>query len=101
MQAQEWALALLWENIGVHGDSSETGKLKDATSVGPKQSASSSSPPPSSHCMAPITTSSVSATTPESLKDGGKAPAGTPKPTSSSAEYTMSRTLPVPISIHG
>src|SRR5882757_4977009 len=101
MQAQEWALASLWENIGVHGLSSETGTPKAATSGGQKQLPSSSLPGPSWSSMAMTTISHATETTQESSKDGGKGLAKTPKPTSSSDDYMTSQRPLVPISTPG
>jgi hypothetical protein len=65
----------IFMDIGVHGGSPcspETGSHKAAISDGQRQLASNSSPALSSHCTARIATSSASATTPESSKDGGR-----------------------------
>src|SRR6266436_1521348 len=91
MQAQEWALASLWENIGVLGPSSETGNPRATTLDGLKQSPSSFSPAHSHHYSAQTTTSSAMVTTQELPKGGGKAPARTLRPTSSLDGYTSSQ----------
>ncbi len=91
MQAQEWALASLWENIGMLGPSLETGNPRAVTLDGLKQSPSSFSPAHSHHYSARTTTSSAMVTTQELSKGGGKAPARTPRPTSSLDGYTSSQ----------
>src|SRR6266436_8615152 len=91
MQAQEWALASLWENIGMHGPSLETGSLRDATSDGLKQSPLSSLPACSPPFSAQTITSDAMGTIPESSKDGGRVPARTPKPMPSSGAYMTSQ----------
>src|SRR5712672_1937276 len=93
MQAQEWALASLWENIGVHGSSSATGSPRVVTSGGRRQLPLNSLPVPSFPSTAPTTTSNATATTQASSKGGGKVPVKTPRPTVSSGVYmTLSRT---------
>src|SRR6266478_3816483 len=91
MQAQKWALASLWENIGVHGPSSEIGSLRDPTSDGPKQSPLSSLPTRSPPFLAQTITSGAMGTILESSKDGGRVPARTPKPMPSSGTYMTSQ----------
>jgi hypothetical protein len=100
MQALEWALASLWENIGVRGPSSETGTPKAATLGGPKPLPSSSSPGPSWSSTATISTSHATETTQESSKGGGKEPAKTCRPTSSFDSYMTSPSPQAHISTH-
>src|SRR6266849_10715085 len=91
MQAQEWALASLWENIGAHGGLSATGTYRDATLDGQKQSPLSCLPAHSSHCTAQTITSCATGITQESSRAGGKVPATTPRPTSFSDACTTSQ----------
>jgi hypothetical protein len=56
MQAPEQALALLWENIGMHEHSSETGTQRAVTSDGLKQLPLNYSPGHSSPFTAQTTT---------------------------------------------
>jgi hypothetical protein len=92
--------ALLWENIGVHGSSLETGTgtRRVVTSAGPMPSPLRFSPGRLSPSMTLTTALNTMATTQASLKDGRKDPARMPRPTAFSEGCMTSQRRQEPVS---